>query len=173
MTCQRGHPDRDRVDNVIPVEVTIEEYAGSHRDLEWSFRLAEDSDQQLDSYIDLGRVWVARTGDGDLVGHLQAVQRESTVWEVVNTAVAEQARGQGVGRALLERAVDEARTAGAARVILATATADVGNLRFYQRCGFRMTRVVPDAFGPETGYPEPIWVDGILLRDQVWFEQGL
>ncbi len=58
-------------------------------------------------------------------------------------------------------------------MVLATAAADVGNLRFYQRCGFRMTRVVQDAFGPHTGYLEPIEIDGIPMRDQVWFERLL
>ncbi len=155
------------------MDVTIEEYAGSHRDLAWSFREAEDSEQQLDSYIDLGRLWVARTSDGGSIGHLQAVPRDADVWEVTNTAVAEGARGQGVGRALLERAVEEARAAGATRVILATATADVGNLRFYQRCGFRMTHVVPDAFGVPQGYAPGIEIDGIPMRDQIWFERVL
>jgi GNAT superfamily N-acetyltransferase len=155
------------------MDVTVEEYAGPHRDLEWSFRLAEDSDAQLDSYIDLGTVWVARTPDRVVVGHLQAVDRDGGAWEVVNTAVAEHARGHGVGRALLERAVEAARTAGASRVVLATATADVGNLRFYQRCGFRMTHVVPDAFGAAQGYPPGIEVDGIPMLDQVWFERAL
>ena len=155
------------------MDITIEEYAGSHREVEWSFRLAEDSDQQLDSYIDLGRVWVARAPDGEIVGHLQAVARDESRWEVVNTAVAEHERGRGVGRALLDRAVDEARSAGVARVILATATADIGNLRFYQRCGFRMTRIVPDAFGAYQGYPPGIEVDGIPMLDQVWFERVL
>lgn len=155
------------------MDVTIEEYAGAHRDLEWSFRLAEDSDQQLDAYIGLGRVWVARTSDDEIVGHLQAVPREAGLWEVTNTAVAEHARGQGIGRALLERAVDEARAARVTRLILATATADVGNLRFYQRCGFRMTHVVRDAFGAYQGYPPGIEVDGIPMLDQVWFERVL
>jgi GNAT superfamily N-acetyltransferase len=155
------------------MDVTIEEYAGPHRDLEWSFRLAEDSDQQLDSYIELGRVWAARAADGEVVGHLHAVSRERRLWEVVNTAVAEHARGHGVGRALLDRVVDEARKDGVERLILATATADVGNLRFYQRCGFRMTHVVPDAFGPYQGYPPGIEVDGIPMLDQVWFERRL
>lgn len=155
------------------MNVTIEEYAGPHREVEWSFRLAEDSDQQLDSYIDLGRVWVARAAEGEIVGHVQAVARDRSRWEVVNTAVAEHARGQGVGRALLHRAVDEARSAGVARMILATATADVGNLRFYQRCGFRMTHVVPDAFGAHQGYPPGIEIDGIPMLDQVWFERIL
>ena len=152
----------------------VEEYDGPHRDLLWSFREAEDSESLLDAYIDRGRVWVARGAvDDEVLGHLQAVPREDGTWEVTNTAVVAAARGRGVGRALLERAVAEARASGAVRVVLATGAADIGSLRFYQRCGFRMTRVVPDAFTPETGYPEPIWVDGILLRDQVWFEQGL
>ena len=150
--------------------VRVEEYAGPHRDLLWSFREAEDSETLLDAYVDQGRVWVAREADV-VLGHLQAVPRDDGTWEVTNTAVVATARGRGVGRALLERAVAEARAAGAIRVVLATGAADIGNLRFYQRCGFRMTRVVPDAFGPETGYPDPIWIDGILLRDQVWFER--
>jgi GNAT superfamily N-acetyltransferase len=152
------------------MDVTIEEYAGPHRDLAWSFREAEDSERLLDAYIDLGRVWVAVTADGETVGHLQAVPRDGRVWEVTNTAVLESQRGRGVGRALLARAVDEARAAGMNRVVLATATADIGNLRFYQRCGFRMTHVVPDVFGPAQGYPVGLEVDGIPLRDQVWFE---
>jgi GNAT superfamily N-acetyltransferase len=156
-----------------PLPVRVEEYAGPHRDLLWSFREAEDSEALLDGYVDLGRVWVARDGDV-VVGHLQAVPRDDgATWEVTNTAVVEAARGRGVGRLLLEHAVDDARAAGATRVVLATGAADVGNLRFYQRCGFRMTRIVPDAFVPDTGYPDPIWVDGILLRDQVWFERVL
>ena len=78
----------------------------------------------------------------------------------------------GCRRALLARAVDEARAAGVSRVVLATATADIGNLRFYQRCGFRMTQVVQDVFGPAQGYPRGLQVDGIPLRDQVWFERA-
>jgi GNAT superfamily N-acetyltransferase len=152
------------------MDVEIEQYAGSHRDLTWSFLEAEDSEPLLEAYIDLGRLWVAVTSDGETVGHLQAVAREDDVWEVTNTAVVEASRGHGVGRALLERAVAEARSAGASRVVLATGAADVGNLRFYQRCGFRMTRVVQDVFSPARGYPPGIEVDGIPLLDQVWFE---
>ena len=155
------------------VEYRIERYAGSHRDLGWSFREADDSEELLDAYIDLGQVWVARRKDGDVIGHLQVVPRGDEVWEVTNTAVVEGQRGWGVGRALLERAADAARSAGARRVILATGAADVGNLRFYQRCGFRMTHVVHDVFTPAHGYPPGLKVDGIPLLDQVWFELAL
>jgi len=155
------------------MDITIEEYAGSHRDLDWSFREADDSHELLDAYIDLGRVWVARAAGGELIGHLQVVPRDEACWEVTNTAVVESWRGRGVGRALLERAVDEAPTAGVRRLILATGAADIGNLRFYQRCGFRMTHVVRDVFTPRNGYPTGLEVDGIPLLDQVWFERVL
>jgi GNAT superfamily N-acetyltransferase len=156
------------------LEVRVEEYAGPHRDLIDSFREAEDSESLLEAYLDLGRVWVARDDVGEILGHLQVVaEDDGSSWEVKNTAVTKEARGRGIGRLMLERAVEEARAAGVHRVVLATAAADVGNLRFYQRCGFRMTRVVQDAFGPHTGYLEPIEIDGIPMRDQVWFERLL
>ncbi|HEU5035544.1 MAG TPA: GNAT family N-acetyltransferase [Nocardioides sp.] len=154
------------------MDIVIERYQGDHRDLEWSFREAEDSRELLDGYIDLGSVWVARS-HGAVVGHLQAVPRDEQTWEITNTAVVESHRGRGVGRALLERAGDEAGAAGVRRLVVATATADIGNLRFYQRAGFRMTRVVPDVFTPANGYPAGLEVDGVPLLDQVWFERVL
>jgi GNAT superfamily N-acetyltransferase len=69
-------------------------------------------------------------------------------------------QGRGIGRALVEASLAQARHRGCARVCVATATADVANLRFYQRLGFRMTRVERDAFVPATGYPDPIELDG-------------
>jgi hypothetical protein len=48
------------------------------------------------------------------------------------------------------------------------AAADTGNLRFYQRVGFRLLSVDRDAFTPATGYPDPIMIDGIPLMDRVW-----
>ena len=147
---------------------TIEPHDGPREEILWLFLLAEDSAESLARYVDTGTVWVARDGDGTVVGHLQVVADGDT-WEILNTAVAERRQGQGIGRRLLEHAVTEARRAGVRRVVVATAAADIGNLRFYQRCGFRMERVVQDAFGPASGYPDPIEIDGIPLRDQVWF----
>lgn len=91
------------------------------------------------------------------------------VWEVTNTAVVESQRGRGAGRALLERAISEARAARVRRVILATGAADIGNLRFYQRCGFRMTRIVQDAFTSENGYPAGLEVRGSCGLYPAWF----
>ena len=61
----------------------------------------------------------------------------------------------------------------AGRVLVATAAADIGNLRFYQRQGFRMRAIERDAFTPATGYPSGLLIDGIELRDRVWLDRAV
>jgi hypothetical protein len=73
----------------------------------------------------------------------------------------------------MERAIAEARTEGARTLLVATAAADTGNLRFYQRLGFRLLRVRRDAFTAAQGYRDDIVIDGIPLRDQVWLSHEL
>jgi hypothetical protein len=68
-------------------------------------------------------------------------------------------------------ALDLARSEGRSTLLVATAAADIGNLRFYQRLGFRMRSIERDAFTAATGYASGIVVDGIELRDRVWLDR--
>jgi GNAT superfamily N-acetyltransferase len=89
-------------------------------------------------------------------------------------AVRTEDQGHGIGAQLVAAAI-ELVTAEAdwAVMVVATATADIGNLRFYQRQGFRMRSIERDAFIPANGYPAGIRVDGIELRDRVWLDYQL
>jgi ribosomal protein S18 acetylase RimI-like enzyme len=89
--------------------------------------------------------------------------------EIKSVAVIDGARRQGIGTALVRAALHRACAAGARRVVVATSTADIDNLRFYQRRGFRMERIERDAFSAEGGYHEDLKVHGIRVRDRVWF----
>jgi predicted N-acetyltransferase YhbS len=82
-------------------------------------------------------------------------------------------QGQGVGALLVRAAIELAAGESATMLLVATAAADPGNLRFYQRQGFRMRSIERDAFGPATGYPPGISIDGIPLRDRVWLDQPI
>lgn len=146
-------------------------YAGDRDTLRPLFEEAEDSRPQLDSYIGQGRVLVAWEG-ADLVGHLQLVPtgREGEI-ELKSMAVLPERRSTGIGRTLVDAALRLSADAGLMRMVVATSAADVGNLRFYQRCGFRLTSVERDAFTPAAGYPDPIIIDGIPLLDRVWLAQ--
>lgn len=153
--------------------VNVTWYDGPRSELRWLFELAEDSAAQLDAYIGLGRVLVARL-EGRLVGELQLIERESgTTLELKSMAVDTAYQGQGIGRRLVEVAVSQAASEGQHTLLVSTATADVGTLRFYQRMGFRMLSVDRDAFTPATGYPEQVIIDGIPLRDRVWLSLEL
>jgi GNAT superfamily N-acetyltransferase len=162
----------DPVDRSADHVVQIDWYDSDRSLLRALFEEAEDSPAQLDAYLNDGKVLVARL-TGEVVGHLQLVDTEKAgEIELKNMAVAAHARGTGVGRALVDRAVNELRAGGHARLVVATAAADVGNLRFYQRCGFRFSRIEPNAFVAETGYDD-VMIDGIPLRDRVWFARPL
>ena len=143
----------------------IELYDGDRAVLRELFELAEDSAAELDSYLNAGRVLVAVAGD-QIVGHLQVVGTE-----IKNMAVREAEQGRGIGRQLVAASVDLIRAEGGGRMVVATAAADVGNLRFYQRQGFRFSAVERDAFTPATGYPDGLEIDGIPLRDRVWLDR--
>ena len=84
--------------------------------------------------------------------------------------------GVGAGTALLDAAARAARDVGCGRVWLITTNDNLRALRFYQRRGFRLVAVHPDALErsrelkpsiPEIGF------DGIPLRDELELELRL
>jgi GNAT superfamily N-acetyltransferase len=156
---------------VIRGVIRIQEHIGPRSSLRSLFELAEDSVDELDAYMDEGRVLVAMDAE-EVVGHLQLTDtgrpREA---EVKNMAVLEPRQGGGVGRALMSAALELARGQGRATLVVATAAADIGNLRFYQRLGFRIRSIERDAFTEATGYARGLLIDGIELRDRVWLDR--
>ncbi len=153
--------------------VAVEWYAGDRDTLRPLFELAEDSPAELDSYLHSGRVLVARTGT-EIVGHLQlVVTGQPGQAEVKNMAVREDRQGRGFGRRLMQAALTLLAAEEVTTVRVATAAADIGNLRFYQRQGFRMRSIERDAFTGSAGYPPGSEVAGIALRDRVWLDLQL
>ena len=116
---------------------------------------------------------VARV-DGQVAGHLllvdTAVEGEA---ELKSMAVRTELQGGGIGAVLIQAARALLIDAGVRVLRVATAAASAGNLRFYQRRGFRMRAVERDAFTADTGYPPGIVVEGIPLRDRVWLDMEL
>jgi GNAT superfamily N-acetyltransferase len=152
-------------------DIRIQTYRGPRDNLRPLFELAEDSAAELDSYIDAGRVLVAMSGP-DVIGHVQLTSTgDPRQAEIKNMAVREDRQGQGLGRRLIQAAVDLVAAEAVTTLLVATAAADIGNLRFYQRQGFRMRSIERDAFTSSTGYRPGLRIDGIELRDRVWLDR--
>ncbi len=152
--------------------VRVAPYTGSRSELRALFEEAEDSAPELDAYIEAGEV-LAASVNGRPIGHLQLTELGAAAAEIKNMAVAAAHRGRGIGHQLIDAAVDLARARGHSTLTVATAAADVGNLRFYQLAGFRLRRIERDAFTPADGYPDELRIDGIPLRDRVWLDLDL
>ena len=153
------------------VAIRIVEHRGPRAWLRPLFELAEDSARALDTYIHAGRVLVALNGD-EVVAHVQITTtgREA---EIKNIAVDPAVQGRGVGRALVEAAIALARAEGRSTLVVATAAADIGSLRFYQRQGFRIRSFERDAFTDAKGYEPGMKIGGIPLLDRVWLARDL
>jgi lactoylglutathione lyase len=145
--------------------VSVEVFRDRRTELLPLFELADDSRSEISSYIELGEVLVARR-ETLTIGHIQVISKAGES-EIKSLAVTKNEQGRGVGSALVRAALVQAFSAGALRVRIATASADIDNLRFYQRLGFRMDSVEHDAFTVDRGYRSTEG-DGIPVRDRVW-----
>ena len=93
--------------------------------------------------------------------------------ELKAVAVAPELHGQGVGQRMLALVLAELRAAGVRHVTVGTGNSGIGQLAFYQKAGFRLSRIERDFFSPARGYPEGLEENGIPLRDMVWMDQEL
>jgi ribosomal protein S18 acetylase RimI-like enzyme len=166
---------------VPAVDIAFE--TGPRASLRSLFRLADDSEQAIDGYLNDGQLLGARADreidgeiDREIVGEIVGVlllteaetESEGTAAEIKSLAVIPSWRGRGVGRRLVTAAIAHCRQEGRTTLLVATAAADTDLLRFYQRLGFRLLRIERDAFVPAMGYPAGLAVAGIPIRDRVW-----
>jgi ribosomal protein S18 acetylase RimI-like enzyme len=75
-------------------------------------------------------------------------------------------QGRGVGKDLLQAAVEKARLLGLTRLVVATSNDDLPALAFYQRAGFTVEAVVPGRILEHHGEEEKGFA-GIPVRDEI------
>lgn len=84
--------------------------------------------------------------------------------------------GQGVGSALIAALADRARANGCARLWLITTNDNMHALRFYQRRGFRLAALYPDAIAAARRIKPEIPLignDGLPIRDEIELDMTL
>lgn len=152
------------------VEISV--HSGSREPLAALFSEADDSESEIANYRDLGEVLVASEA-GEIVGHVQIVETaEAGVAELKSLAVSESRRSRGIGTELVQAALALCRACDVRVVTVATAAASIDALKFYQRQGFRIQRVVRDFYVPSRGY-RPMTLNGIPLLDEVILDVAL
>ena len=125
--------------------------------------VADPSEERIRDYLP-GALCLVAEEAGEVVGACVLNGLDDVTLELFNIAVDPAEQGQGIGAALLRRAVEEARVRGFKRVELGTGTFGY-QLAFYQRAGFRVEAVVKDHF--LTHYDEPVIESGLQHKDQL------
>jgi L-amino acid N-acyltransferase YncA len=115
------------------------------------------------SHLETGRL-VARDADGRVIGWValspvsDRCVYEGVVWESVY--VAEEARGRGVGRALLDATVAASEAAGIWTLQAGVLAENAASLALHERCGFRRVGVREQMGQDAAGR----WRDVVLLE---------
>jgi ribosomal protein S18 acetylase RimI-like enzyme len=132
--------------------------------------LADPSVKMVEKYIFASSVYVAII-DIQIVGVLALLPIDETLIEIKNIAVLETHQGKGIGKKLLAFAFSEAKEKGFQDIQIGTANSSIGQLALYQKMGFEMDHIIKSFF--TDNYPEPMYENGILVRDMVVLKKAL
>ena len=105
-----------------------------------------------------GKIFVAVAGN-TTVGCCALLKMGPAEFEVAKMAVAEECRGQGIGRRVLEYTVEQARALGAGRLYLETNRKLANAIHLYESVGFRHLppeRVTPSPYARANVYMEMV-----------------
>lgn len=136
-------------------------------------RLADDSEQEIREYLSRGRLFLLQDNKASLIGQVLVLDRPHAPLEIKSVSILRRCQRQGLGGFLLREVLKTLKGEGIEYVTVATATADIGNIAFYQKIGFRCLRIDRDAFSPSTGYLQELQSDGIRVRDKLWLDLHL
>jgi ribosomal protein S18 acetylase RimI-like enzyme len=132
--------------------------------------LADPSEQLVLDYIRRGQCFVAET-EGNIVGVYVLLPTRPKTAEIVNIAVAPEHQGKGIGKQLVQHAIETTKQQGYQTIEIGTGNSSIGQLALYQKCGFRITGIDKDFFVRH--YTEPILENGIPCRDMIRLAQDL
>lgn len=116
------------------IDQSVERELGIVGGRDWRWRKARQIDE--DCAANPSGVFVAET-DGKILGYITTlIDREAGKGRIPNLAVDASARGSGIGRKLIEHALDYFRREGLAFAMIETMTNNAAGQHLYPSCGF-------------------------------------
>ncbi|HWQ65761.1 MAG TPA: GNAT family N-acetyltransferase [Methanospirillum sp.] len=126
--------------------------------------LADETIEGIERYIHESEIYVIESEERLIaVCVLQPI--DSSVVEIKNIAVDRDHQGKGIGHSLLFDAIRRAREIGYSEIIIGTGDIAARQISLYEDVGFKKYGVKKDFY--VLNYPDPIFENGIRLRDMV------
>ena len=129
--------------------------------------LADEEEKMVDKYLDRGQMFVL--DDEGIKAECVVTQEGDNVIEIKNIAVYPKYQKKGYGKKLIEFVENKYKNDFD---IIRVGTGDSKlTVPFYENCGFRRSYCIKDFF--VNNYENPIYEDGIRLKDMVYLEKKL
>ena len=129
--------------------------------------LADEEEKMVDKYLDRGQMFVL--DDEGIKAECVVTQEGDNVIEIKNIAVYPKYQKKGYGKKLIEFIENKYKNDFD---IIRVGTGDSKlTVPFYENCGFRRSYCIKDFF--VNNYENPIYEDGIRLKDMVYLEKKL
>ncbi|KWX79114.1 acetyltransferase [Paenibacillus riograndensis] len=132
--------------------------------------LADPSRKLVEEYLQRGQCFTGSL-NGQIIGVYVLLPTRPDTVELVNVAVDEKHQGKGIGKRLVEHAVQIAAELGFKTIEVGTGNSSIGQLALYQKCGFRIIGIDRDFFIRH--YDEEIFENGMQVIDMIRLSQDL
>lgn len=129
--------------------------------------LADEEVKMIDKYLDRGQMFVL--DDEGIKAECVVTQEGDNVIEIKNIAVYPKYQKKGYGKKLIE--FIETKYKNDFDIIRVGTGDSKLTVPFYENCGFRRSYCIKDFF--VNNYENPIYEDGIRLKDMVYLEKKL
>jgi ribosomal protein S18 acetylase RimI-like enzyme len=118
----------------VTLEQNVEEKLGQLNGHDWRWRKARHIDEDVAAHA--AGIFVAERA-GAVIGYITTrIDREAGKGRIPNLAVTQEFRGQGLGRLLIEHALDYFRREGLAYAMIETMAQNAAGNQVYPACGF-------------------------------------
>ena len=129
--------------------------------------LADEEERMIDEYLDKGQMFVL--DDEGIKAECVVTQEGDNIIEIKNIAVHPKYQKKGYGRKLIEFVENKYKNDFD---IIRVGTGDSKlTIPFYENCGFKRSYCIKDFF--VNNYENPIYEDGIRLKDMVYLEKNI
>jgi len=126
--------------------------------------LSDPSEEVIADYIHLTTKLVARL-NGRIIGALLLLRTRPQTMEIMNVSVYEKYQNKGIGKRLINKAIEFARESKIKTLEIGTGNPGLVQMMLYQKCGFRIVGVELDYF--RKNHEERIYENGIECRDMI------
>lgn len=132
--------------------------------------VADPSIDAINKYINKSKVIVVKI-ENDIVGVIAFLEKENSVYEIMNLAVDEGYRRRGFAKKLIIKAEEYIKSVGGIRVLIGTGNSSINQINLYKKMGFTITETKKDFF--IENYKEEIYENNIQCRDMIMLEKLL